>query len=212
MASLAETVIGVLAGVGGLFGIRAGTEEPRYTVVDRIGVVEIRHYGARLAAEAVVSGPETAARSDGFRKVAGYIFGGNTRRSSIAMTAPVSQSSVGSEKISMTAPVAQEAVGSDGQWRVQFFMPAKYGKADLPVPNDPGVRIVEVAAQDYAVLRFSGSRGGQAVATRTGELKAALAPSRWRAIGVPTAWFYDPPWTAPFLRRNEVAVTVARAN
>ena len=89
-------------------------------------------------------------------------------------------------------------------------MPAKYAKADLPVPNDPAVRIVEVPAQDYAVLRFSGSANGAAVATRTRELRAALGPSSWRVTGEPTAWFYDPPWTAPFLRRNEIAAPVKR--
>lgn len=210
MAGMTETLVGVLAGVGGLVGIRAGTEEPRYDVVERVGAVEIRHYGPRLAAEVTASGSEVEARSDGFRKVAGYIFGGNTARTSIAMTAPVAQSAAGSQKIAMTAPVAQQAAGADGQWRVQFFMPAKYAKADLPVPNDPAVRIVEVPAQDYAVLRFSGSANGAAVATRTRELRAALGPSSWRVTGEPTAWFYDPPWTAPFLRRNEIAAPVKR--
>ena len=212
MAGITETLVGVLAGVGGVVGIRAGTEEPRYDVVERVGAVEIRHYGARLAAEATASGSEAEARSDGFRKVAAYIFGGNNAKTSIALTAPVAQSAAGSQRIAMTAPVAQQAAGADGRWRVQFFMPAKYTKADLPVPNDPAVEIVEVPAQHYAVLRFSGSANGAVVATRTRELSAALAPSGWRVTGSPAAWFYDPPWTAPFLRRNEIAAPVQRGD
>ncbi len=211
MAGIAETLVGVMAAAGGLVGIRSGTEEPRYEVVERIGAVEIRHYGPRLAAEATASGSESEARSDGFRKVAGYIFGGNTAKTSIAMTAPVAQSAAGSQKIAMTAPVAQQALGADGQWRVQFFMPAKYTRADLPVPNDPAVRIVDVPAQDYAVLRFSGSANAAIVTSRTRELRGVLASSHWRTSGEPTAWYYDPPWTAPFLRRNEVATPVQRA-
>jgi hypothetical protein len=216
MATLAETTIGILAGVGGVFGIRAGTEEPRFRVLEHVGAVEIRQYGPRLAAETTVSGPDEAARNEGFRKIAGYIFGGNTAKSSIAMTAPVAQSaapdkSAVSEKIAMTAPVAQTA-GGPGAWRVQFFMPARYTRQSLPTPSDPAVRIVEVPAQAFAVLRFSGSRTGPVVAARQKQLVAALASSPWRVTGEPSAWFYDPPWTPPFLRRNEVAAPVVRAD
>ncbi len=214
MAGLAETTIGIMAALGGLVGIRSGTEEPKFTVVERVGAVEIRHYGPRLAAETTVSGPDVEARSAGFRKVAGYIFGGNTTKSAIAMTAPVAQSAA-SEKIAMTAPVAQTAAqtaGGPGAWRVQFFMPARYTRETLPTPSDPSVRIVEVAPADYAVLRFSGSGTAKAVAARQGELTAALAASHWRVTGEPSAWFYDPPWTAPMLRRNEIAAPVARTN
>jgi hypothetical protein len=208
MAGFSETMIGILAGLGGVVGIRAGTEEPRFTVVEHVGAVEIRHYGPRLAAETTVSGSDEAARNEGFRKVAAYIFGGNTAKSSIAMTAPVAQSAA-SEKIAMTAPVAQTA-GGPGAWRIQFFMPARYTRHTLPTPLDPSVRIVEVPAQDFAVLRFSGSRTGPAVSARQKELAAAIASSPWRANGEPSAWFYDPPWTPPFLRRNEVATPVVR--
>ena len=103
-----ELVVTVVAGLGQLVGIRAGTEQPRYTVVEQVGAVEIRHYGPRLAAEAVVSGEAEAARNEGFRKVAGYIFGDNTAKASISMTAPVVQAGA-SQTISMTAPVVQTA-------------------------------------------------------------------------------------------------------
>ena len=215
MSSVAETAVAIAAGVGGLFGIRSGTEEPRYTLVERVGQIEIRHYGPRLAAETTVSGPSMEARGDGFRKVAGYIFGANTAKTSIAMTAPVAQTAAAktgpAQKIAMTAPVAQQAAGPDGQWRVQFFMPAKYSREALPTPNDPAVRIVEVPAQDYAVLRFSGSANAATVTARTLQLTDGLANGAWRVSGEPTAWFYDPPWTAPFLRRNEIAAPVVAA-
>lgn len=205
---LVDVALAVLGGIGNLVGIRAGTEEPRFTVVERIGQVEIRSYGPRLAAETQVSGPAEAARNEGFRKVAAYIFGENTGRASIAMTAPVAQS--GARSIAMTAPVAQTR-GEGATWRIQFFMPAKYTRETLPAPKDPTVRIVDAPAQDYAVLRFTGSRTGEAVAAKTEALEAALAGGRWRITGEPVAWFYDPPWTVPFLRRNEVAAPVERA-
>jgi hypothetical protein len=204
---MAEMAVAILGGIGNLVGIRAGTEEPRFTVVERVGEIEIRRYGPRLAAEVQVGGPEEEARNAGFRKVAGYIFGGNTTKTSIAMTAPVAQGASGSQAIAMTAPVAQVR-GDGAAWRIQFFMPAKYTLETLPAPNDPAVHIVQVPAQDYAVLRFTGSRSPPAVAAKTQALTSGLAGARWRIVGEPSAWFYDPPWTAPFLRRNEVAAPV----
>ena len=77
--------------VGAIVGVRHGTEEPTYTAEQITSRVEIRHYGPRIAAETTVTAEEVAARSDGFRRLAGYIFGGNQVREKIAMTAPVAQ-------------------------------------------------------------------------------------------------------------------------
>ena len=189
------------------FGIRGATEQPRYQLVERIGPVEVRLYGARVAAEALVAGDEAGARNEGFRLVAGYIFGSNAASTQIAMTAPVAQAPRG-EQIAMTAPVAQQP--SDGGWRIQFFMPARYTLESLPRPKDSKVRLVQLPAQTYAVLAFSGSRSPAAVAARQAQLARSLGATAWRASGEPQGWFYDPPWTLPFLRRNEVAVQVER--
>lgn len=183
---------------------RADTEEPRYTVVDKVGVLEIRQYGPRLAADVIVQGDEEDARSNGFRPLADYIFGNNTARTKIDMTAPVAQER--NEKIAMTAPVSQTREGA--AWRVRFFMPSKYTLETLPKPNNPAVQIVQVPGETMAVLRFSNSRSTEAVAQRTAELLRGLEGSRWSVAGAPVTWLYDPPWTLPFFRRNEVAVAV----
>jgi len=195
-------------------GVRSGTEEPAFTEVERVGAIEIRAYGERLAAQTVVSGSSEAARNRGFQRLAGYIFGGNTSRSSIAMTAPVAQTAGAaaqgrSQSIAMTAPVAQGAVGQD-RWTIQFFMPSEYSLATLPVPRDPAVVLTVVPAETYAVLRFSGLGSARTVAEKQAELDVALIGSQWISAGDPVAWFYDPPWTLPPLRRNEVAVRVSR--
>lgn len=191
-------------------GVRSGTEEPAFTEVARVGAVEIRTYGERIAAQTVVTGSSEAARNRGFQRLAGYIFGGNTARTSIAMTAPVAQAGdARSQSIAMTAPVAQGAVGQD-RWTIQFFMPSEYTMATLPVPRDPSVVLAVVPAETYAVLRFSGLGSARAVAEKEAELDAALTGSGWASAGDPVAWFYDPPWTLPPLRRNEVAVRVTR--
>jgi hypothetical protein len=205
-ARLPVLLSSLLLGACSVVGIRSGTEEPRFEVVDRAGAVEIRRYAPRIAAETTVAGPEEAARSDGFRRLAGYIFGGNARRDRIAMTAPVAQQP--GQRIAMTAPVAQS--GDAEGWRIRFFMPARFTLDTLPVPDDARVALVELPEETVAVLRFSGLPGAAAVARNAAALSAALETSGWAAAGPVQAWFYDPPWTVPALRRNEVAVAAAR--
>lgn len=186
---------------------RADTEEPRFTVIERIGEIELRQYGTRLAADVVVEGDEEDARNKGFRLLADYIFGNNTAKSSVAMTAPVAQQASRNEKIDMTAPVAQ-ARGPGNTWRVRFFMPSKYTLQTLPKPNNPAVQIVEVPGEIMAILQFSNSRSAERIAEKTSELIRGLEKTRWAATGAAVTWLYDPPWTLPFFRRNEVAVPV----
>ncbi|MFM8818956.1 MAG: SOUL family heme-binding protein [Phenylobacterium sp.] len=219
-----EFLITLLAGFGQIVGIRAGTEQPRYEVVGRVGEAEIRRYAPQIAAEAIVEGPVETARNEGFRRVAGYIFGDNTTKASVAMTAPVVQGreaaggsqsiamtapvvqsrATKSESIAMTSPVVQKPAGAE-TWSIQFIMPSKYTMATLPRPNDPRVRLVEIPARTFAVVRFSGLGRQEAVARHEKALDAALAGSAWRPSGEAMTWYCDPPWTLPFMRRNEVA-------
>ncbi len=187
-------------------GIRSGTEEPRYDVIERLGDAELRAYAPRLAAETTVPGTAEAARGEGFRRLAGYIFGGNAGGSRIAMTAPVAQADAG-QRIAMTAPVSQAPAGAAG-WSIRFFLPA--GLSDPPAPRDARVRIVTVPAEMGAVLRFPGIASDTAIAAQRTRLLALLAPTALAPAGPPATWFYDPPWTMPPLRRNEVAVPVSR--
>lgn len=201
------TLLGsLLLGACSAFGIRGGTEEPRHSVAERLGDVEIRRYAPRLAAETIVPGDAYAARGEGFRRLAGYIFGGNQKRARIDMTAPVAQSSASGERIPMTAPVAQEAAGAG--WAIRFFLPAAL--SDPPAPNDARVRIVPVPEETVAVLRFGGIATDAVVANRRAALLTALSGTAWHPAGEPVTWFYDPPWTLPPFRRNEVAVPVSR--
>ena len=204
IATLVEQVAESLLSV---VGLRFGTEEPGYRSESIVGGVEIRHYGPRLAAETIVDGKQQQALNEGFRRLAGYIFGGNHDGTSIDMTAPVSRQRDG-QRIAMTAPVVQ-ARGTPDAWVVRFFMPSKWTLQTLPVPNDDRVQLREIAAETVAVLRFSGDRGDAAITARTAQLLRVLSDNGIRTAGQPAAWFYDPPWTLPFRRRNEVVVPVA---
>ncbi|WP_099039869.1 SOUL family heme-binding protein [Mycobacterium neglectum] len=188
-----------------IVGVRIGTEEPHHLASKLTDRVELRRYGPRIAAETTVTADDERARSIGFRRLAGYIFGANHRDEQIAMTAPVSQQR--GDAIAMTAPVAQSR-NAAGESVIRFFMPSKWTMDTLPEPDDEKVRLVPVPGETVAVLRFSGDRSPQAVADRTDELRRTLGDNDIQAVGEPVAWFYDPPWTLPFRRRNEIAIPV----
>lgn len=189
-------------------GLAMAVETPPYTTVVRDGDYEVRDYPALVVAEVTVEGEQKVAANKGFRLLAGYIFGANRKRQDIAMTAPVAQQAAG-EKIAMTAPVAQ-APGAAGAWVVRFTMPGQWSLQTLPVPDNPAVTLRNTAPARFAVLRFSGLAKPDDVRARSAELLAWAKARKLRAAGPVSLAQYNPPWTLPFLRRNEVMVEVAR--
>ena len=184
-------------------------EEPGYETLVADEPYELRQYRPMIVAETFVEGDLSAASNAGFRRIADFIFGNNTSPrgagEKIEMTAPVTAAPA-SEKIAMTAPVTVEDTG--GRWRVHFVMPSKYTIATLPRPNDPAVVIREVPAAKVAVIRFSGLAGESNVAGKTADLMRWIESRGLRASGTPQLARYNPPWTLPFMRRNEVLVEV----
>ncbi len=185
------------------------TEEPAFTLVIDDGALQVRQYPPLAVAEVRVEGDRRDASSAGFRILAGYIFGGNTRRERIAMTAPVVQSPPTSEKIAMTAPVSQTAIG--GAWIVRFTMPAGYTLDTLPKPNDSRVALSVAPASRVAVIRFSGWASDRDFERKREELQQWLTKRDLRAIGPASLAQYDPPWTLGPLRRNEVMLPIEAA-
>lgn len=188
-------------------GIAMAIEEPKYSVVEQSGDIELRVYVPKIIAETVVAGDMDTASRAGFKLIADYIFGNNISQSGsnekISMTAPVSMEPT-SEKIQMTAPVSMEE--KNGQWRVDFVMPSQYTLATLPKPNNPKVTLRTVPEIHYAVIRFSGLAGETKVAQKTTALLDWLKTKQLTPIGTPVLARYNPPWTLPFLRRNEIMI------
>lgn len=179
-------------------------EKPKYMILTSEKNIEVRKYQKYIAAETEAKGAEYDTMNDSFRVIAGYIFGDNIKSEKIAMTAPVTQES--SEKIAMTSPVTQ--TGSDGTWKMQFMMPSKYTLATLPKPKDERVKFVEVPAKKFAVIRFSGFWNEKTFKKQQEKLLAYIAKEKLEIIGLPIKAFYNPPWTLPFLRRNEILIEV----
>jgi hypothetical protein len=187
-------------------GMAMATEEPAFKVTLKSAALEVREYPPLIAAEVLVGGERSEAVSAGFRLLAGYIFGGNTRRQSIAMTAPVVQAPAKGESIAMTAPVVQ--TGAKGAWTVRFIMPRSYTLDTLPTPNDQRVHLIPLPAARMAVVRFSGLAREPDIQQKTTELRAFLMAQQLVATGPPALARYNPPWTLWFLRRNEIMIPI----
>jgi hypothetical protein len=214
-----------LATIGLILGeVAMAIEEPVFETLEKVENFEIRQYRPVIVAETFVDGDMGSASNSGFRLIADYIFGNNQSMrgagdkpsEKIAMTAPVSvEPAARSEKIAMTAPVNVAPQGDSvsgmmhsKRWRVQFTMPGEYSMATLPKPVNPAVTLREVPGKRYAVLVFSGLAGEEKVQQKTDELLVWLKSKNRRAIATPQLARYNPPWTLPFLRRNEILVEV----
>jgi DNA gyrase inhibitor GyrI len=188
------------------------TEEPAYTLVEAHGDIEIRDYPALILAEVEISGDRREATNRGFRPLAGYIFGGNSPREEIAMTAPVTSTRAagasGGQEIAMTAPVTSEPAG-EGTWRVAFIMPENWTMESLPAPDDARVELREVPARRVAVIRFNGLMGERRIEEKLGELQAFLSEHALSQVSAPTYAAYNPPWIPAPFRRNEIWIEIA---
>ena len=187
------------------FAVQA-IDEPTYTVVQKTEVFEVRKYEAYLVAEVLVPGPASEAGNQGFSLLGGYIFGKNKGERKLEMTAPVTQTPAAQPappvKLDMTAPVTQAA--PPGGFLVQFVMPKGYTLATLPEPLDARVKLREVPGKNVAVIRFSGSWSQSLYEQQLQVLRSALAAAGMATTGEPVLSRYNSPFSLPFLRRNEI--------
>jgi len=167
-------------------------EEPEYSIVKKTDVYEVRQYKRRTVAE-VTYGEEDS----GFRVLFDYISGANKGSKEVEMTIPVTQS----KEIDMTAPVTQSM--TDGKMSMRFFLPMQYSKQNAPEPNDERVRIIDLPAEYFAVISYSGFASDGNFEEHYTELKAALDKDGMVIKGPPIKATYNSPFTLPFLRRNE---------
>ncbi len=203
-------VIGIIIvwSVWGYFGSRV--ENTQYSVLEsksesRKGY-EIRLYPQYIVAQTVVEGSYREALNKGFRIVAGYIFGGNTKKEKIAMTSPVVEKGASSESIAMTSPVMASIEGESHT--IAFGMPRSYTLETLPIPNDARVQLVTIPEKKMAVVRFSWIRTDSRVQSKKNELLDLLKRDNITTVGEVQYAGYNAPWTPPWMTRNEVMVEV----
>ena len=182
-------------------------EMPGYTVIEKKGEYEVRRYDSFIVAEVRSEGNPAEALSKGFNELFRYISGENVSESKISMTAPVFRSEdKGGRKIPMTAPVLKEEQGESSI--ISFVMPPDSTLETLPKPKNPAITLRAVPPHTVAVITFSGYATEEAIAEKTAILLNALQRDGLAARSVPRIALYNPPWTPPFMRRNEVMVDV----
>jgi SOUL heme-binding protein len=213
-------ILGILlVGAVGFQLSRHMFESPDYQVVTSEGQFEVRQYDARLVAETVAEGPDrSVATSEGFSRLAGYIFGGNEKRDGtkekISMTTPVEATPLDSgrkgERIAMTTPV-EATEREPNRWVITFTMPSDKRMEDMPIPKDDRIKLRMREAENVAALRFRGHVGRSSLDDQKRELLARVERQGYVTAGPVTVAVYDPPhWVLPPFRRNEVVVPVRR--
>ena len=193
-------------------------EEPKYQVLLKRDDVEIRQYAPMLIAEVTVDGDMDQASNNGFRLIADYIFGNNqaagkSESEKISMTAPVTIEPV-SNKIEMTAPVTvvpsgdESSLQSAQRWRVNFVMPSKYNLTNIPKPNNSQVVLKQIPEKYFVVYSYSGFNTQSRVQDKSDKTMAWINQQGLKPIGTPQLSRYDPPWTLPMFRRNEIMIEI----
>ncbi len=164
-------------------------ETPDYKVIKTLGNVEIRQYPKMVVAQTSLTNRSFENQgSNGFRTIAGYIFGGNE----------------GSQKIAMTTPVVMRMGDSSTMY---FVMPKQYAKNDLPKPNSNNVRILEEAEKTLAVIAYGGFSSDEKIEKHRMKLENTLLENNIKTKGAFMYMGYNAPWDL-VNRRNEVAIEV----
>ena len=200
-------VLGVILWTIGSYVVVRAIEEPAYTVLGKKTGYEIREYAPYIMAKTTVTGNYDEATTKGFRIIADYIFGNNTKKESIAMTAPVLESKAVSEKIAMTVPVLETAA-ENNQRTIAFVLPAKYTLETLPTPNNTAVSFIEVPKRKVAVLTFTWYATEVRMETKKSLLQSYLKRDSLVAAGETETARYNPPFSMPLLLRNEVIIPI----
>ena len=172
------------------------TPTPKYKTLQQHGAIEIRAYPKLLVANTYDQLPQKSALYRGFKRLANYIFGNNLS----------SLSGKTAHSIPMTAPVriqkTERAPGS--YWQTQFIMPDDESLADIPQPAKNTIQLQEIPPSCMACIRFTGLWRANNFRRHADALRTWLATQNQKHNPKAIYCYYNPPWSIPWLRRNEV--------
>ncbi|MDB2708578.1 heme-binding protein [Candidatus Pelagibacter bacterium] len=155
-------------------------EEANYEVVKKNEVYEIRKYSDRLAIETDISN-----EGNSFRRLFNYISGNNDKNEEIKMTTPVTQ------------------MQKKGNMTMQFYLPSRFNKENIPSPSNPDVKILNIKGGYYAIIRYSGRASDKNFIKHKSILENELKKDNMIILSPPIKATYDGPFTLPMNRRNE---------
>jgi hypothetical protein len=200
VSSIVAGLVAIMLAGCSVFGGGA-VEETSYSVLERDGDVELRQYDNYAIARTFVASSYDEMGREAFGRLFDYISGDNTSGGDIAMTAPVLMAPTG-EEIAMTSPMATQAEG----WWMAFVLPQGLDAASAPVPNDHRVEIIDIAGPRMASLSYSGLMDEESNTSNAERLRAWIDERELQASSGFQVAGYNPPWTIPFLRRNEILI------
>ena len=160
-------------------------EEAKYDVVKSNEIYEIRKYSDRLAVQALNTN-----QNNSFRKLFNYISGDNETNEEIKMTIPVTQ------------------MEKKGNMTMQFYLPSKFNKDNVPNPSRSDVEIVNIEGGYYAVIRYSGRASDKNFIKHKEILENELKKDNILIKSSAIKASYNSPFTLPMLRRNEAMFKV----
>ncbi|AIT09539.1 SOUL heme-binding protein [Candidatus Francisella endociliophora] len=188
-----------------IFGIN-NVPEAKYKDIKKDDNFSVRLYAPLTEAQVTVEDSNyKSAVNKGFNYLFKYITGANISKQDIQMTTPVKIEQE-SQKIQMTAPVM--IAGDDNSWTIAFVLPAQYTLKNAPTPTNDKVKIVEKPEAKMAVITFSGFLDKDTIDSNTTKLKTWIKSNNYEIVGQPEAAGYNPPWTIPFMRTNEVMIPI----
>jgi len=204
--------------MGMVFG-KVDVEQAKYDVVfkEPNDEYEVRKYHPAVAAQ--VSDMKD---NDGFGILARYIgvFGkpensavASSAPEAVAMTAPVVDK-IEPQPIAMTAPVVSASTTN----AMQFILPAKFTMDNAPVPKNSAVKLVKLPERTYVVQQYTWNTDLKDAKEKVDALVKTIEKSNeeneeTRIELDKTDWElyrYNPPFTLPFLRTNEIAIRVTK--
>ena len=160
-------------------------EEAKYDVVKFNEIYEIRKYSDRLAVQVVKIN-----QNNSFRKLFNYISGNNETNEEIKMTTPVTQ------------------MEKEGNMTMQFYLPTKFNKNNVPNPLSSDVEIINIEGGYYAVIRYSGRASEKNFIKHKVILENQLKKDNILILSSAIKATYNSPFTLPMLRRNEAMFKV----
>jgi hypothetical protein len=174
-----------------IFG-HSGVEIAPYKVLEKEDALELRHYERLvLVATAMPSGMND--QRDPFYKLFDYISGKNES----------------TKEIPMTAPVFLDQADETTEF-MSFVLPESFSIETAPIPKDPAVKLKEIVNYTVAAITFSGSFNQDNINTHKIILEEWIARKGFEKRGAAKAAGYNPPFTIPALRRNEVLIPVIK--
>lgn len=189
---------------------KSDVEVAPYNVMHTDGQIEIRHYDMLVLVSTQMNGDMDETRA-AFNKLFRYISGENAGTAKIEMTAPVfmNPETSKSEEIAMTAPVFMNQ-DENKKWKMSFVLPSSFDYETAPTPRDPDVTVEKIVDLDVAVIRFSGLLSKDNALKHRSKLESWIEENDYTISGPFKIAGYNPPWTLPNMRRNEVLIPIVK--